>query len=104
MLFRLQTKHDICTGISISGMGRSSCCTSPMLRAYRLIITNYSYAPPRLWEWQQPQIDNLSRGAPTFGHHMRQRFFLNEDALNRENTRIWRTHYKQKTAHNHIAS
>ncbi len=25
-----------------------------MLRAYRLIITNYDYAPPQRWEWEQP--------------------------------------------------
>ena len=75
-----------------------------MLRAYRLIITNYSYAPPQLWEWQQPHIDNLSLSARTFGHYMKQRFFLNRDALNRENTRIWYTHYKPKPAQDHIAS
>jgi len=75
-----------------------------MLRAYRLIITNYEYAPPQLWEWQQPHIDNLSLSARTFGHYMKQRFFLNRYALNRENTRIWHTHYKPKPAHDHIAS
>jgi len=70
-----------------------------MLRAYRLIITNYEYAPPQLWEWQQPHIDNLSLSARTFGHYMKQRFFLNRYALNRENTRIWHTHYKPKSVH-----
>jgi hypothetical protein len=75
-----------------------------MLRAYRLIITNYEYAPPQLWECEQPHIDNLYRSARTFGHKMKQRFFLNKDALNWENTRIWHTHYKLKPAHDHIAS
>ncbi len=53
-----------------------------MIRAYRLIITNYEYAQPQLWEWQQPHIDNLSRSARTFGQHGKQRFFLNKEALN----------------------
>ncbi len=74
-----------------------------MLRAYRLVFTNNPYAPPQLWEWEQPHIDNLYRSARTFGHHMRQRFFLNEDALNCENNRIWHTYYKPKPAHDHIA-
>ncbi len=73
-----------------------------MLRAYRLIITNYEYAPPQLWEWEQPHIDNLYRSARTFGHKMQQRFFLNKDALNKENIRICQTHYKPKPAHDHI--
>ncbi len=34
-----------------------------MLRAYRLIITNNLYAPPQLWEWEQPHIDNVPRDA-----------------------------------------
>ncbi len=34
---------------------------------------------------------------------MKQRFFLNEDALNWENTRIWHTHYKPKPAHDHLS-
>jgi hypothetical protein len=25
-----------------------------MLRTYRLIYTNNLYAPPQLWEWEQP--------------------------------------------------
>ncbi len=45
-----------------------------MLRAYRLIYTNNLYAPPQLWEWEQPHIDNLSRSARTFDHSMKQRF------------------------------
>ena len=31
-------------------------------------------------------------------------FFPTWKALNCENTRIWHTHYKQKPAHDHIAS
>ncbi len=77
---------------------------APMLRAYRLIITNNPYAPPQLWEWEQPHIDNVSRSARTFGHNMRQRFFLNKEALNWKNTRIWNTHYKPKPGHDHISS
>jgi hypothetical protein len=73
-----------------------------MLRAYRLIITNNPYAPENLWETEQPCIDNLSRSARTFGHHMKQRFFLNEKALNWENLRIWHTHYKPKPAHDNV--
>jgi hypothetical protein len=58
------------------------------LHAYRLVYDFSNFGPPQLWGWQQPHIDNLSRSARTFGHHMKQRFFLNEDALNLENTRI----------------
>jgi hypothetical protein len=75
-----------------------------VLRAYRRIYTDYTYAPPQLWEAAQPYIDNLSRSAPAFGHRMKQQFFLNEEALNQENNRIWRTHCKPKPAHDHIAS
>ena len=74
------------------------------LRAYRLIITNYAYAPLQLWEWQQPHIDNLYRSARIFGHQMKQRFFLNKNALNRENTRIWHTHYQPKPAHDYVSN
>jgi len=74
-----------------------------MRRAYCLIITHYNDAPPQLWATEQPYIDNLSLSARTFGHRMKQRFFLNEKALKRENTRIWQTHYKPKPAHDHIA-
>ncbi len=74
-----------------------------MLRACRLIHTNNAYTPPQLWEWQRPHIDNLSRIARTFGHHMKQRFFLNVDVLYWENLRIWQTDYKPKPAHDHIA-
>lgn len=34
---------------------------------------------------------------------MKYRFFLDEDALNQENTAIWHTHYKPKPAHDHVA-
>ncbi len=37
------------------------------------------------------------------GHSMKQRFFLNREALNRENTRIWHTYFKPKPADDHIA-
>ncbi len=74
-----------------------------MLRAYRLIYTKNPYAPPQLWEWEQPHIDNLPRSARTFGHHMKQRLFLNRDALSWENTRIWNTCYRPKPAHDHIS-
>ncbi len=67
-----------------------------MLRAYRLIFTNNPYAPPQLWEWEQPFIDDLYLTARTFGHHMTQRFFLNRDALDHDNTRIWQTYYEPK--------
>jgi len=33
----------------------------------------------------------------------KQRFFLHEVALNRENTRIWQAHYKPEPAYDHIA-
>ncbi len=59
-----------------------------ILRVYRLIYTNNPYAPAQLWEWEQPYIDSLSRSGRTFGHHMKQRFFLNRDALNSENACI----------------
>jgi hypothetical protein len=75
-----------------------------MLRAYRLIITDNTYAPENLWETEQPYIDHLSRSARTFGHHMKQRFFLNEKALNWENLRIWHTHYNPKPAHQDISN
>ena len=73
-----------------------------MLRAYRLIITNNPYAPENLWETGQPYIDNPSRSVRTFGHHLKQRFFLNEKALHWANLRIWHTHYKPKPAHDNV--
>lgn len=74
-----------------------------MLHAYRLMYTNYTFAPPQLWETEQPHIDNLSPGARSFGHSMKHRFFLNKETLYRDNNRIWQTHYKPKPAHDHIA-
>ncbi len=75
-----------------------------MLQAYRLVYDSSNFGTPQLWEWQQPHIDNLYLSARTFGHRMKQRYFLNEEALYRENSRIWRTHHKPNPAHDHIAS
>lgn len=74
-----------------------------MLRAHRLVYDFSNFGPPQLWEWEQPYIDNLSLSARTFGHRMKQRFLLNEEALKQENSRIWQTHYKPKPAYDHIA-
>ncbi len=41
-----------------------------MLRAYRLIITHYEYAPLQLWEWRQPFIDALVMHARTFNRRI----------------------------------
>lgn len=41
-------------------------------------------------------------GLCTFGHHMRQRFFLNWKVLNWENLRIWHIYYKPKPAHDNV--
>jgi hypothetical protein len=42
--------------------------------------------------------------AKTFNRRVVQWYFENWHALNKDNTRIWQTHYKPKPAHNHIAN
>jgi hypothetical protein len=37
-----------------------------MLHAYRLVYPLSQHAPPQLWEYEQPYIDNLLLNARTF--------------------------------------
>jgi len=38
----------------------------PMLRAYRMVYLESPEAPPKLWEWQQPDIHDLIVNARSF--------------------------------------
>jgi len=75
-----------------------------MLHAYRLAYPFSEYGPPQLWEWQQPYIDHLVLSAKTFNRRVVGWWFEDWDALDRDNTRIWHTHYQPKPAHDHTAS
>jgi len=63
-----------------------------MLHAYRLVYPISEHAPPQLWEYEQPYIDNLLRNARTFDRWVVQWYFENWEALDRDNTRIWNTY------------
>jgi hypothetical protein len=66
-----------------------------MLRAYRLVYLASPQAPSKLWEWQQPYIDDLIDNVRRF-HTARvaQRYFRNWESLARANARIWDTSYR----------
>jgi hypothetical protein len=66
-----------------------------MVRAYRL-VDGLPYAPPRLWEWQEPHISNLLRHARTFSRLVVHRRFPTWEALAGENARLWETHYQRR--------
>jgi hypothetical protein len=74
----------------------------PMLRAYRLVYPISQHAPPQLWEFEQPYIDNLLLNARTFDRRVVQWYFEDWAALDRDNTRIWNTHYHIKTLFDHL--
>jgi hypothetical protein len=67
-----------------------------MLHAYRLVYPLSQQAPPQLWEYEQPYIDNLLLNARTFARWVVQWYFENWEALDRDNTRIWNLYYRPK--------
>ena len=75
-----------------------------MLRAYRLVYPHCHHAPPQLWEYEQPFIDNLILNARTFERRIVQWWFADWSALDRDNTRIWDTYYRPKPLYDHIAT
>jgi hypothetical protein len=60
-----------------------------MIHAYRLVYSISDHAPPQLWEFEQPYIDNLLLNARTFDRWVVQWHFENWAALDLDNTRIW---------------
>jgi hypothetical protein len=60
-----------------------------MLHAYRLIYPLSQHAPPHVWEYEQPYIDNLLRNARTFDRWVVQWYFENWASLDRDNTCNW---------------
>lgn len=75
-----------------------------MLRAYRLVYPDSPHAPPKLWEWEQPYVDNLIVNARTFGRRVVQRYFRDWDALAHANARIWDTYYRPRPLYDHLAT
>ena len=70
--------------------------TSPLIHAYRLVYPLSQHAPPQLWKYAQPSIDNLLRNARTFDRWMVQWYFEDRAAFDYDNTRIWDTYYRPK--------
>ena len=70
-----------------------------MLYASRLLYPASPYAPPQLWEWQQPSIERLFWNAATFGRQVELRAFATWEALAGENTRIWEHAYRPRAAY-----
>jgi hypothetical protein len=62
-----------------------------MVHACRLVYDT-PHTLPRLWEWQEPHIDNLLRNARTFARLVDDRHFPRWEALAGENARLWETH------------
>ena len=75
-----------------------------MIHAYRLVYPLSEHAPPQLWEWEQPYINNLLLNARTFDRWVVQWYFENWEALNCDNTRVWDTYYRPKPLFDHIAT
>ena len=73
-----------------------------MIHAYRLVYPISEHAPPQLWEYKQPYIDNLLRNARTFDRWVVQWYFEDWKALDRDNTRIWNTYYRPKPLFDHL--
>jgi len=73
-----------------------------VIHVYRLIYPLSEHAPPQLWEFEQPYIDNLIRNAGTFDRWVVQWYFENWEALDRENRRIWETYYRPKPLFDHL--
>lgn len=76
-----------------------------MLRAYRLLYPDSPHAPPTLWEWQQPYIDQLILNARSFKTTIVvQCFFRHWDDLDQANTTIWQEHYRPCPLYDDIES
>jgi hypothetical protein len=75
-----------------------------MLHAYRLVYPLSEHAPPQLWEYEQPYIDNLLWNARTFDRFVAQCYFEDWNALDRDNTRIWNTYYRTKPLFDHLST
>ena len=73
-----------------------------MIHAYRLVYPISEHAPPQIWEYEQPYIDNLLRNARTFDRFVVQWYFKDWEALDSDNTRIWNTYYRIKTLFDHL--
>jgi hypothetical protein len=52
-----------------------------MLHAYRLVYPISQHAPPQLWEYEQPYINNLILNARTFNRFVAQWYFKSWEAL-----------------------
>src|SRR5262249_45855798 len=52
-----------------------------MMHAYRLVYPLSEHAPPQLWEYEQPYIDNLLLNARTFDRFVTQWYFEDWAAL-----------------------
>src|SRR4051794_38574128 len=55
----------------------------PMIHAYRLVYSLSEHAPPQLWEYEQPYINNLLWNARTFERWVVQWYFESWEALDR---------------------
>src|SRR5712691_4991813 len=73
-----------------------------MLHAYRLVYPISQHAPPQLWEYEQPYIDNLLSNARTFARWVVQWYVADWGALDCDNTRIWNTSYRPKPLFDHL--
>jgi len=73
-----------------------------MIHAYRLVYPLSQHAPPQLWEYEQPYIDNLLWNARTFDRRVAQWYFKNWKGLDRDNRRIWKTYYRPKPLFGHL--
>src|SRR5262245_18305935 len=75
--------------------------STSMLHAYRLVYRLSEHAPPQLWEYEQPYIDNLVQNARTFARFVTPWYFEDWAAFDRDNTRIWETYYRPKLLFDH---
>ena len=62
-----------------------------MVHDYRLVFPDGPHAPDPFWEWQQPSIGHLLWHACTFERQVMQCSLATWEALDRENTRLWKT-------------
>src|SRR5262245_11398217 len=58
-----------------------------MIHAYRLVYPISEHAPPQVWEYEQPYIDNLLHNARTFDRFVTQWYFADWAALDRDCSR-----------------
>ncbi len=73
-----------------------------MIHAYRLVYPISQHAPPQLWEFEQPYIENLLLNARTFDRFVVQWYFEDWAAFDHDNTRIWNTYYRTKPLFDHL--